>query len=104
MTNLLSHMVLLTILCYATSLAAYFGFLATAGRAIGRAATIFLGGGLVLHYLALIERSHSSHTVPYDDLYGSLSLFAWLLAATYLGLEFFHRQRAVGALVLPVVL
>ena len=51
-----------------------------------------------------MERSRLSHTVPYDDLYGSLSLFAWLLAATYLGLELFHRQRAVGAFVLPVVL
>ncbi len=39
------------------------------------------------------------HTVPYDDLYGSMSLFAWLLGITYLGLEFFHRQRSVGAFV-----
>ncbi len=39
------------------------------------------------------------HTVPYDDLYGSMSLFAWLLGVTYLGLEIFHRQRTVGAFV-----
>ena len=39
------------------------------------------------------------HTVPYDDLYGSMSLFAWLLGITYLGLEIFHRQRSVGAFV-----
>jgi ABC-type transport system involved in cytochrome c biogenesis permease subunit len=37
--------------------------------------------------------------VPYDDLYGSMSLFAWLLGVTYLGLELLHRQRAVGACV-----
>ena len=42
------------------------------------------------------------HTVPYHDLYGSMSLFGWLLALTYLGLELFHRQRSVGAFVLPL--
>jgi len=44
------------------------------------------------------------HTVPYHDLYGSMSLFGWLLALTYLGLELYHRQRSVGAFVLPFVL
>jgi ABC-type uncharacterized transport system permease subunit len=33
-----------------------------------------------------------------------MSLFGWLLAVTYLGLEFFHRQRSVGAFVLPFIL
>ena len=37
--------------------------------------------------------------MPYDDLYGSMSLFAWLLGITYLGLELFHRRRSVGAFV-----
>jgi ABC-type transport system involved in cytochrome c biogenesis permease subunit len=101
MTN---HLVLLTIVCYAASLAGYLAFLASARRGVGLAATILLVAGIGLHYLALLERSRWSHTVPYDDLYGSLSLFAWLLAATYLGLELFHRQRSVGAFVLPVVL
>ena len=100
----MSHMVLLTMLIYAASLGAYFGFLATAKRSVGRAATFLLCLGIVMHYVALTERSRLSHTVPYDDLYGSLSLFAWLLAATYLGLQLFHRQRSVGAFVLPVVL
>ncbi|MGH9676883.1 MAG: cytochrome c biogenesis protein CcsA, partial [Candidatus Acidiferrum sp.] len=44
------------------------------------------------------------HTVPYHDLYGSMSLFGWLLALTYLGLEMYHRQRSVGAFVLPFIL
>lgn len=101
MTN---HFVLLTIVCYAASLGGYVGFLATARRDVGLAATALLLGGIVAHYFALMERSRVTHTVPYDDLYGSLSLFAWLLAATYLGLELFHRQRSVGAFVLPVVL
>jgi ABC-type transport system involved in cytochrome c biogenesis permease subunit len=101
MTN---YWFLATILCYAASLAGYVTFLATSNRGAGRAATLLLALGLAAHYMALVERSRGAHTVPYNDLYGSLSLFAWLLAATYLGLEFFHRQRSVGAFVLPVVL
>jgi ABC-type transport system involved in cytochrome c biogenesis permease subunit len=60
--------------------------------------------GLVAHYFALLERSRGLHTVPYHDLYGSMSLFGWLLAVTYLGLELYHRQRSVGAFVLPFIL
>ncbi len=81
------HLVLLTILCYGASLGGYIAFLATARRLFGRLGTLLLVAGLGCHYLALLERTRLVHTVPYDDLYGSLSLFAWLLAATYLGLE-----------------
>ncbi len=101
MTN---HWFLATVLFYTASWAGYVAFLATSRREAGRMATLLLAAGLVVHYLALVDRSRGAHTVPYNDLYGSLSLFAWLLAATYLGLEFFHRQRSVGAFVLPVVL
>ncbi len=94
----------LTVLAYAMSLGCYLAALNTGKALIGRAASILLGLGLVAHYLALLERSRGLHTVPYHDLYGSMSLFGWLLALTYLGLEFFHRQRSVGAFVLPFVL
>jgi len=60
---------------------------------------MLLAGGILLQYFALLERSRWIHTVPYNDLYGSMSLFAWLLGITYLGLEIFHRQRSVGAFV-----
>ena len=100
----MNHWFLATTLCYAASLAGYVAFLATSQRGLGRAASLLLAAGIVFHYLALVERSRGAHTVPYNDLYGSLSLFAWLLALTYFGLELFHRQRSVGAFVLPVVL
>lgn len=66
---------------------------------IGRFGTLLLASGIVAEYFALLERSRWIHSVPYDDLYGSMSLFAWLLGVTYLGLEVFHRQRSVGAFV-----
>jgi ABC-type uncharacterized transport system permease subunit len=95
---------ILTIIAYLASFGAYLAFLNTGKPIFGRAGTLLLTLGLVAHYFALLERSRGSHTVPYHDLYGSMSLFGWLLAITYLGLELFHRQRSVGAFVLPFIL
>jgi ABC-type uncharacterized transport system permease subunit len=94
----------LTLLTYGVSLAAYTYFLYTGNKFTGRLGTAFLGLALIAHYFALLERSRGLHTVPYHDLYGSMSLFGWLLAVTYLGLEFYHRQRSVGAFVVPFIL
>src|SRR5216684_7112459 len=101
----MNHIALiLTVATYALSLGFYVRYL-SAGRAlIGRLGTLFLALGLVAHYFALLERSRGLHTVPYHDLYGSMSLFGWLLALTYLGLEMYHRQQSVGAFVMPFIL
>jgi ABC-type transport system involved in cytochrome c biogenesis permease subunit len=92
------------LLLYAASLILYFRHLYDTRTWIGRGATLCLVLGLVFHYLGQMERAREIEAVPYQDLYGSMSLLAWLLALTYLGLELRHRQRAVGALVMPVVL
>jgi ABC-type uncharacterized transport system permease subunit len=93
----------LTIVAYVFSLGSYSRFLRTGREVSGRLGTVFLVLGLVAHYFALLERSRGTHTVPYHDIYGSLSLFGWLLALIYLGLELFHRHRSVGAFVMPFV-
>src|SRR2546427_12105841 len=95
---------ILTGVAYLLSFILYLRFLSTGNRLTGRLGTLLLALGLVAHYFALLERSRGSHTVPYHVLYGSMSLFGWLLALTYLSLEFYHRQRSVGALVLPFIL
>ena len=84
---------------YAASFLCYARILYVPDARVGRAATLLLAAGIVMHYFALLDRSRWIHTVPYNDLYGSMSLFAWLLGVTYLGLELFHRQRSVGAFV-----
>jgi len=94
----------LTLLAYGLSFGSYARYLYTGNKLSGRLGTIFLGLGLIAHYFALLERSRGLNTVPYHDLYGSMSLFGWLLALTYLALEFYHRQRSVGAFVLPFIL
>jgi HemX protein len=88
---------------YVASLAGYAGFLYEEKAWMGQIAPILLGAGVLVHYLALMERSRWVHTVPYDDLYGSMSLFVWMLAFTYLILELWHRRPSVGAFVLPFI-
>ena len=89
---------------YVASFIGYTANLYRDRRWIGRVATLLLMLALVAHYYALLERSRVIHAIPYNDLYGSMSLFAWLVGVTYLGLETFHRQRAVGSLVVPFVI
>jgi len=93
-----------TAVFYTASLACYLWKLFREGKWAGRVATMLLAAGLATHYLALMERARSIHAVPYEDLYGSMSLLAWFLVLTYLGLELMHGERAMGAFVLPLVL
>src|SRR5216683_2095888 len=71
---------ILTALAYLVSFGLYVRFLGTGNKLTGRLGTLLLGLGLIVHYFALLERSRGLHTVPYHDLYGSMSLFGWLRA------------------------
>jgi ABC-type uncharacterized transport system permease subunit len=96
--------VAITVLAYLASWGLYLRFLNSGKELTGRLATALMFMGLVAHYLALLMRAKGTHTVPYHDLQGSMSLFGWLLAVTYLCLEIYHRQRTVGVFVLPIIL
>ena len=96
--------VILTVLAYVLSMGLYMGFLYSGKEITGRLATVLMFLGLACHYVALLGRARATHSVPYHDLQGSMSLFGWLLAVTYLCLEIYHRQRTVGAFVVPIIL
>src|SRR6202167_1111894 len=89
----------LSLALYLASFLCYARILYAPNIWVGRLATLLLASGIVVQYFSLYQRSRVIQSVPYDDLYGSMSLFAWLLGITYLGLELFHRQRSVGAFV-----
>jgi HemX protein len=96
--------VLMTVLAYLLSMGLYTRYLYTGQELTGRFATVLMFLGLAAHYVSLLLRARGTHTVPYHDLPGSMSLFGWLLAVTYLCLEIYHRQRTVGAFVVPIIL
>src|ERR1700685_591142 len=89
----------LSLALYLASFLCYARILYAPNIWVGRLATLLLASGIVAQSFFLYQRSRVIQSVPYDDFYGSMSLFAWLLGVTYLGLEIFHRQRSVGAFV-----
>src|SRR5260370_12808955 len=100
----MNHMfVMLTVLAYLLSMGLYMSFLYTGKEVTGRLATALMFMGLACHYLALLGRARAMHSAPYHDLQGSMSLFSWLLAVTYLRPGIHHRQRTVGASVVPLL-
>ncbi|MGH9440900.1 MAG: cytochrome C assembly family protein [Thermoanaerobaculia bacterium] len=70
----------------------------------GRVTTALLGAGMLVHFLALQTRARHLHSVPYRDLPDSMSLFAWMLAATYGILLIRHRERSTAPFLLPLVI
>src|ERR1700739_165766 len=96
--------VILTVLAYLLSMGLYMGFLYTGKEITGRLATVLMFIGLACHYLALLGRARATHSVPYHDLQGSMSLFGWLLAVTYLCLEIYHRRPTFGSFEAPSTL
>lgn len=70
--------------------------------AYAKLASRFLVVSMGVHFVAMLARSNHFKNVPYHNLYGSLSLFAWMVALIYLALEIRHRQKSVGAFLLPI--
>jgi ABC-type transport system involved in cytochrome c biogenesis permease subunit len=93
----------LTLALYALSFLCYARVLYSPQASLGRLGSLLLSLGIIVQYFELLARARLTHSIPYDDLYGSMSLFAWLLGVTYLGLEVFHGERSVGAFVTLVL-
>lgn len=92
----------LAILSYLATEILYGVFLLERWTNFAKAASRMLILSMAIHFAAMLERSYHFQLVPYKDLYGSLSLFAWMVALIYLALEFRHRQKSVGAFLLPI--
>ncbi len=93
-----------SILCYLICLGCYGMDLIRRKPVLGKAATALLVLGLGVHFLALEHRASLTGSVPYNDLYGSMSLFAWMVALVYLVLELRHKQKAMSLFLVPIVI
>jgi cytochrome c-type biogenesis protein CcsB len=88
---------------YLASFLLFTVFGATRGRRVGRAATVVLTGGFVLHTVALAWRWWLSKHVPMANMYEYASLLAWMAVLSYLYIGFRYRKTIVGTFVAPVV-
>ncbi|HEV8269391.1 MAG TPA: cytochrome c biogenesis protein CcsA [Thermoanaerobaculia bacterium] len=95
---------LLAILAYGTASVLYVQNLGKPRTARGLVASSLTAAGAVLNMTSLYQRSRALHSVPYRDLLGSLSLFGFFLAVLSLVLEVRHRDRSLGAFLVPAAL
>ncbi len=78
--------------------------LRTGRESHGRVTTFLLLLGFLVHFVALEAGGRATGTVPYQNLPGSLSLFAWMLAAAYGVLFLRHREGSTGPFLIPLVI
>ncbi len=68
------------------------------------ATTVLLVLGFLAHFAALEIGGRAIHSVPYRDLASSMSLFAWMIAASYGILLLRHRESSTGAFLIPLAI
>ncbi len=64
----------------------------------------FAAAGLLAHTLFLGYRAATAASTPLSSQFDWFLVAAWVLAATYLYLSFYHPRTAVGLFILPLVL
>ncbi|MBL0311269.1 MAG: cytochrome c biogenesis protein CcsA [Holophagaceae bacterium] len=68
------------------------------------ATTVLLLLGFLVHFAALEIGGRAVHSVPYRDLSSSMSLFAWMIAASYGILLLRHRESSTGPFLIPLAI
>ncbi len=69
---------------------------------LGQTATAFAFVALMSTTMVLIARAGESGHAPFSNLYESMVLFIWATNAGYLLMEFKHKFKAIGAVVMAI--
>jgi ABC-type transport system involved in cytochrome c biogenesis permease subunit len=93
---------LLLLLLYAAAGIAYGVHFARRRPGAGRLATTLLLVGVLLHTFVIGMETMEVRHVPFANPSRAISTFVWLLAVSYLYLEFSTSERAMGVFILPL--
>jgi ABC-type uncharacterized transport system permease subunit len=93
----------LALLCYLGAELLAIATLVSPREAWSRLTPVAIAAGLALHFADLMHRARELSSVPYRTLGGSVSLFGWMLGIAYLVLLVRHRERAMGAFLIPMI-
>src|SRR5574337_1350558 len=69
---------------------------------LGQTATAFAFVALMSTTMVLVTRAGESGHAPFSNLYESMVLFIWATNAGYLLMEFKHKFKAIGAVVMAI--
>ncbi len=90
-------------LAYLQGTVLYELLLASRRPRLGRWATTSLLVGVAIQSLALLARWLAAGRLTLDSSVDTLAVYAWLTAGAYLALERVIREKALGALVAPLI-
>lgn len=93
----------LALLCYLGAELLAIAALISPRQVWPRLTPVAIAAGLALHFADLMHRARELSSVPYRTLGGSVSLFGWMLGIAYLVLLIRHRERAMGAFLIPMI-
>ncbi len=88
---------------YATALAAYGWHFARRNVVVGRTATTLLVAGALAHTFVIGMMTMEVGHVPVAGATSAISTFVWLLALSYLYIEMTTDERAMGVLILALL-
>lgn len=97
-------MSLVALLCYMAAEAFAVAHIRRDRWVLGTATTVLLLAGFCIHFMALSFGARASHTVPYNTLPGSMSLFAWMVVGAYGVLLLIHREVSTGPFLIPLAI
>ena len=92
----------ITLILYAAAEGYSIAHLRTDKEAHGKATSVLLMLGFVIHWFALYFGARAAHAVPYHDLPASMSFFAWVVIGSYGILLLKHREGSTGPFLIPI--
>jgi len=94
----------IALILYAAAEGFSIAHLRTDKEAHGKATSLLLLLGFLIHWFALYFGAKAAHAVPYHDLPASMSFFAWVVVGSYGILLLKHREGSTGPFLIPIAL
>ncbi len=93
----------IALVLYLLSTVLYFLFMINKNEKAGKAGSIVVRIGFVLHTLALIFRTIGAKRLPLSNQYEFATSFAWAIALFFIIFEKRMKFRALGTFVVPII-
>ncbi len=95
--------VIITVLCYMLSAAAYFAYLFFQKDHLQRSGYFLIFAGLVSHSLSIVANGIAAHEFPVRNLHETLSIAGWSVAGFFLLLQSKFKIKILGIYAAPLI-
>ena len=99
----MEYLIIISCICYVLSTAGYMAYLYLQKEFLQKIACLLLFSGFIFHTLALSVEVFQSHQMPVRNLYETLSLTSWAIAAVFLIFKYKFNLKILGVYAAPLV-